>query len=78
LVTAFSAGRMACVTRQAALRLATSAMTRARGSHSEKVLPAPGTDTMSRRPWCRSITCLTMANPRPVPPVSRERLLSTR
>ena len=28
--------------------------------------------------WCRSNTCLTIARPNPVPPVSRDRLRSTR
>ena len=40
--------------------------------------PWPGALVMpSLAPW-RCSTCLTMARPRPVPPVSRERLRSTR
>jgi hypothetical protein len=55
-----------------------SPATRWAGSLAENVLPWPGCDLMSRVPWCRSSTCLTIASPRPVPPVSRDRLLSTR
>lgn len=54
------------------------------GSH-----PASGRRTRKTLPWPRSLVtltepsracarCLTMANPRPVPPNSRERALSTR
>jgi len=53
-------------------------MTRAVGSTAEKVLPWPISDWTSRRPLWRISTCLTIARPSPVPPVSRDRLLSTR
>ncbi len=55
-----------------------AAMTRAVGSTAEKVLPWPISDWTSRRPLWRISTCLTIARPSPVPPVSRDRLLSTR
>ena len=44
----------------------------------EKVEPRPGSLSITRRPWCRFSTCLTMDRPRPVPPDSRERLDDTR
>ena len=51
---------------------------RAGGRCTLKVEPLPRVLRMSRlAPW-RCSTCLTMARPRPVPPVSRERLRSTR
>ena len=37
----------------------------------------PGCDSIDSCAPCRSSTCLTIASPRPVPCVSRERLLST-
>ena len=48
------------------------------GNQALKRLPLPGSLTISRCAWWRLSTCLTMASPRPVPPVSRERLRSTR
>ena len=44
----------------------------------ENVEPRPGSLAMTRRPWCRLSTCLTIESPRPVPPDSRERLDDTR
>jgi putative MATE family efflux protein len=43
-----------------------------------KVDPVPGVLSIFSSAPCRCTTCLTMARPRPVPPVSRERLRSTR
>ncbi len=48
------------------------------GSQARKVLPRPTSESTSSWPWCRISTCLTIASPSPVPPVSRERLRSTR
>ena len=48
------------------------------GKSQLKVLPAPNTLLISRTASCRSSTCLTMANPSPVPPLCRERAVSTR
>src|SRR5690606_34523227 len=42
------------------------------------VLPRPTSLAISSRAWCSWSTCLTMARPSPVPPVSRVRLLDTR
>src|SRR5690606_16062966 len=51
---------------------------RLRGKVQVKVLPLPGSLWMwSVAPW-RSSVCLTMARPRPVPPVLAARPLSTR
>ncbi len=48
------------------------------GKVTEKVEPLPSSLVISSdAPW-RCSTCFTMASPRPVPPVSRERLRSTR
>jgi hypothetical protein len=48
------------------------------GKVTEKTDPLPKTLAMSNvAPW-RCSTCLTIARPSPVPPVSRERLRSTR
>ena len=52
--------------------------TRTAGKTSRKVDPLPGSLSMSSSPPCRCMTCLTIASPSPVPPDSRERLLSTR
>jgi Iron-containing alcohol dehydrogenase len=52
--------------------------TRPAGSRTAKVLPLPGSLAISSVAWCRSRTCLTMASPRPVPPVARDRLRSMR
>lgn len=54
------------------------ARTRAGGSVSVNTEPSPGVLWMSNSPPWRPIACLTMAKPSPVPPVPRERLLSTR
>ena len=40
--------------------------------------PRPGVLVIFSSAPCRCSTCLTMARPKPVPPVSRERLRSTR
>src|ERR671917_843959 len=49
-----------------------------RGRQTVKVVPSPkALSTATRPPWF-SATCLTMLRPRPVPPVSLERALSTR
>ena len=54
------------------------ARTRLAGNTMAKREPLPSTDWMrSSAPW-RCTTCLTMDSPRPVPPVSRARLPSTR
>ena len=57
---------------------ASSARSRPGGKRIVKVEPAPGVLSISSSaPW-RCTTCLTIARPSPVPPVSRERLRSTR
>ena len=43
-----------------------------------KVVPLPRALSSSRRAWCIISPCFTMESPRPVPPTSLERLLSTR
>jgi hypothetical protein len=49
-----------------------------RGISKRKVLPAPGAlDTVMLPSWSARM-CLTIDRPRPVPPLSRERALSTR
>ena len=48
------------------------------GKVTENTEPLPRVLAMSSVAPCRCSTCLTMASPRPVPPVSRERLRSTR
>jgi len=40
--------------------------------------PLPGSLSISNEPPWRCATCLTIDSPSPVPPVSRERLPSTR
>jgi hypothetical protein len=52
--------------------------TRAAGNTSLKLEPLPGSLLISSSPPWRWATCLTIDSPRPVPPVSRERLPSTR
>lgn len=47
-------------------------------SEKEKVLPTPNSLRTVIRSPCASMMCLTMARPSPVPPCSRERLLSVR
>ena len=56
----------------------TERRTRAAGKTRRKREPLPSSLWTSISPPCRCTTCLTMARPRPVPPVSRERLPSTR
>ena len=56
----------------------TTAISRFAGITALNRLPLPSSELTSSRPSCRNSTCLTIARPRPVPPVSRERLLSTR
>src|SRR5690606_35228703 len=53
-------------------------LTRAAPKWQEKVLPTPTALRISSRAWCRCSACLTIASPRPVPPLSRERLAETR
>ncbi len=48
------------------------------GSSKRKVLPSPSRLTTLTSPPCNAITCFTIESPRPVPPFSRERALSTR
>ena len=48
------------------------------GTCIRKVDPWPSRLSTSTRPPCRSATCLTIAKPRPVPPVALERAASTR
>src|SRR5919198_1257500 len=55
-----------------------SGMVRLAGKRALKRLPEPGVLSISRCAWWRASACLTMARPGPVPPVSRERLRSTR
>jgi hypothetical protein len=50
----------------------------AAGTRSRRREPAPGVLSMRSSPPWRCTTCLTIASPSPVPPVSRERLRSTR
>src|SRR6478609_8171557 len=50
----------------------------AAGSSMVKVDPRPGSDQTDTLPPWLSATCLTIARPRPVPPVARERAVSTR
>lgn len=52
--------------------------TRAAGNIRRKVEPRPSSLWMSSSPPCLCATCLTIDRPSPVPPVSRERLPSTR
>ncbi len=52
--------------------------TREAGRMTANVLPLPSSLVTSSSAWWRSRTCLTIARPRPVPPVARERLRSTR
>ena len=49
-----------------------------RGRTRVKVEPRPGVDHNSTVPPWSAATCLTIDSPRPVPPVARERALSTR
>ena len=55
-----------------------TARTLAAGKTMEKHEPRPTWLSIRSSAPCRWATCLTMARPRPVPPVSRERLRSTR
>ncbi len=50
----------------------------AAGRVKPKVAPAPGALRAQTRPCCASIRALTMARPRPLPPVSRRRAASPR
>ena len=51
---------------------------RATGNRTVKLLPRPSSLFTSSCASCRCSTCLTIASPSPVPPVSRDRLRSTR
>ena len=42
------------------------------------VVPSPSRLSSSMLAWWNAAECLTMARPRPVPPLARERLVSTR
>ena len=48
------------------------------GKRSVNVLPRPTALSTCTDPWWAVMMCLTMARPRPVPPNSRLRALSTR
>ena len=48
------------------------------GSNNVKVEPLPNWLSTLTVPFMRSMMCLTMERPKPVPPTSRERALSTR
>src|SRR5689334_9107380 len=48
------------------------------GTENRTVVPTFSVLLMSSRPPCACTMCLTIARPRPVPPSSRERALSTR
>lgn len=50
----------------------------ASGKITRTVVPFPISLCSSTAAWCIAAACLTMDRPRPVPPVSFERLLSTR
>src|SRR5690606_16056064 len=52
--------------------------TRSAAKWQENVLPLPTSLATCSRAWCRPSTCLTIASPSPVPPLSRERLADTR
>ena len=54
------------------------AIRRCTGKRTAKRLPRPSSEYISRVAWWRASTCLTIAKPSPVPPVSRERPRSTR
>src|ERR1039458_6089535 len=54
------------------------ALQEAAGGRSVKVEPLPNWLSTLTVPFMRSMICLTMESPRPVPPTSRERALSTR
>jgi len=45
---------------------------------NRNVAPFPGSLSTQMRSWWASMRCLQIAKPNPVPPLSRERLLSTR
>ena len=55
-----------------------SGMVRDGGKRAVKRLPKPKVLSMSSVAWWRDSACFTIARPKPVPPVSRERLRSTR
>ena len=48
------------------------------GMRTVNVLPVPGRLSTAMSPPWRFTECFTMARPRPVPPLARERALSTR
>ncbi len=50
----------------------------ARGSDTIKAIPCPTRLFARTPPFMACARCLTIANPSPVPPISRERALSTR
>src|SRR3546814_8527492 len=50
----------------------------ASGKVTDTRVPLPSSLSMSSWPWWRSLMCLTIARPRPVPPTERLRASSTR
>ena len=48
------------------------------GNRMVKLEPRPGSEVTATYPPWLAITCLTIESPRPVPPVARDRALSTR
>lgn len=76
--SAYLAWRAAAAHAQCASAGCAGARKRFAGKVTEKVEPLPTVLVMcNAAPW-RCSTCLTIASPSPVPPVSRERLRSTR
>ena len=55
-----------------------SSLTLLGGKWHIKRLPLPTSESMLNSPSWRPTMCLTIASPKPVPPVSEERLMSTR
>jgi hypothetical protein len=55
-----------------------SVLTLLSGNRQVKQLPLPTSEEIVSSPSCRFTMCLTIASPSPVPPVSDERLTSTR
>jgi len=48
------------------------------GNNKDTIVPFPSRLSISIRPPCAAMRCLTMDNPSPVPPISLDRVLSTR
>ena len=64
--------------RASSARLSKAAATRSGPKTQANVLPTPTSLSIVSCAWCSCRTCLTIDRPRPVPPVSRERLVETR